>query len=464
MEATPIQTKDVLSRALHPPFSDIQFWIIQIVVVFLTVLHFVLDATHLTASETLIGLPVFALLIPVGWAAMRFGLHGSGATALWSTVLWLPDLAFHHGDDNLLNELIALFIVDLVGFVFGQHVEHQQMTKNAAIAIEAEQRAGEARYRHLFSATRAPILVVDNDSVVVDANPAAWAVFGYSVLDENVENVLGCSLLELENFEVGEVLTVDVDNEPTDFRCLTTSVRDQDRLLTQVLLQDITEERRAWRDVTTYAATLLKAQEDERSRIARELHDDPLQSLLIISRKLESSIDEHLLEIELDDTLSEELSQVKGDVLSVAKTIRNLSQGLLPPSLEKLGLEPALRGLVADGEFNSECKIDLRVNGVPSRLQLDHELGLFRICQEAIHNAISHAKPSQIEVTLEFGDSMLALEIVDDGCGIDFGKEIDISHLGLRGMRERASLLGGRLMIESEVAKGTKISLSIPTR
>jgi hypothetical protein len=120
---TRIPVGDVLRRALHPPLSGTAFWVVQASVVALTIVHLILDHTSVVDAPALASVPVAALFVPVACAALRFGLHGSAATALWATVLWIPDLAtpHHHGDPG--SDLVSLLLIDTVAVIVGQRIE-----------------------------------------------------------------------------------------------------------------------------------------------------------------------------------------------------------------------------------------------------------------------------------------------------------------------------------------------------
>ena len=456
-----IRAGDVLRRALHPPVADPAFWVVQASVVALTVVHLVLDHTGIVGSSVVAELPVAALLAPVAYAALRFGLHGSAATALWATLLWVPDLAArpHHGDPGA--DLVCLLLIDTVALIVGQRIEREGMARAAAAAALARRRATEARYRQLFAATRAPILTFDGGGRVLDANPAAWSVLGSAVLEGTMEGLLGFSPAALAaGASTGRVDLV-VDGTPAAFRYLSSVSTGEGGAQFQVLLQDVTAERRAWRDVQAYAAALLGAQEEERSRLARELHDDPLQSLVHVAHRLE------LLGMQpgIPPDGARRLSEAHAEILDAARRLRDLAQGLRPPALERLGLVAALRDLVADAEDAADgaVRIDVGVGGAQRRLVPECELGLYRIAQEAIHNALEHAAPRRVVATIEFEESQVLLTVEDDGSGFDPDVTPDGRHLGLRGMRERAGLLGGVLAVESSPG-GTRVQATVPLR
>ena len=457
-----VRVSDVFRQALRPPIADPAFWVVQASVVALTLAHLVLDHSGLVNSSALASLPVAALFIPVAYAALRFGLHGSAATALWATILWVPDLsvAHHHGDPG--TDLVSLLLIDTVAVIVGQRIERENLARTAAMEASSRRRATEARYRQLFAATRAPILLFDMSGKVLDANPAAWSVFGSSVLEGTMGELLGLSPATLAGAASSGRVDLEVEGQPSEFRYLSSVSTGEGGAQFQVLLQDVTVERRAWRDVQAYAAALLGAQEEERSRLARELHDDPLQSLVHVARRLE------LLGMQAGITPDEatRLEEAHVELLDTSRRLRDIAQGLRPPALERLGLAAALQGLVADEEEDvpGSPRLDFAVHGIERRLVPECELGLYRIAQEALHNALEHAAPTRVQVVLSFDESLVHLTVTNDGTGFDPEVTPDADQLGVRGMRERAGLLGGTLAIDSSAGGHTRVTATVPLR
>lgn len=208
------------------------------------------------------------------------------------------------------------------------------------------------------------------------------------------------------------------------------------------------------------ASMLLRAQEEEQRRIAQELHDEPLQLLVDLSRTL----DEATLAAADTPGLPARLTQAREEVLEVSARVRAVVRGLRPPALDKLGLIPALRGLVAAANNTTDAEIELTIGGDDHRLPPAVELGVYRIAQEALNNAIRHGHPRRISVTFEHNDRQVRLQVADDGHGFD-GQSPELAasadSFGLIGMHERAELMGGRLNVGSAPAGGTVVDLSM---
>ena len=318
---------DLGRRALHPPWRDPRFWVLQGAVISLVAGHFAVDVTSNADSAVPAGIPVALLLVPVSYAALRYGVVGSVATTVWAAFLWLPDLLLPSDRGHAGNDLIELTLVFAVAVFVGTHIEHEN--------------AERARARR-------------------------------------------------------------------------------------------------------FASLLLGAQEKEQRRIAQELHDEPLQLLVHLARSLDRA----------------GLEEPRQEVLDISARIRAVVAGLRPPALDRLGLVPALTGLV--GDDGAGPRMELEVTGDDGRLAPDVELAVFRIAQEAVNNAVTHGRPQRIAVALHRSGGRLRLRVSDDGRGFDprsAARRAD--SFGLTGMQERAELLGGRLQVTSAPGAGTTVELAV---
>jgi signal transduction histidine kinase len=212
-----------------------------------------------------------------------------------------------------------------------------------------------------------------------------------------------------------------------------------------------------------YLNQITRAQEEERKRIARELHDDTAQALFAISRQMDNFIRDNVGLSQQQRTVLQDIRQRIGVSL---QGIRRFSQDLRPSIIDDLGLLPAVQWLVKQKSEDSGIEIELKILGKEQRLLPEMELILFRIVQEALTNAGKHAQATAAEVNLEFTGSQVAVTIRDNGKGFQLPDTVgDLSHsgkLGLVGMHERVSLLSGTLDIQSQVGKGTVVKVSVP--
>lgn len=222
------------------------------------------------------------------------------------------------------------------------------------------------------------------------------------------------------------------------------------------------ENARLYENMRFYVRQVTRAQEDERRRIARELHDDTTQALIDLSRRLDDLATrcEQLPKSAIGRL--EELQDLIDDIL---QGVRRFSRDLRPPVLDDLGLLPALEGLMADVMADGIAP-EFKVCGERRRLSPDAELTLFRIVQEAISNVRRHSQASQVVTLVEFGEDRVKITVDDNGQGFEpparTGDLAVAGKLGLVGMRERAQLLGGTVAVQSELGKGTTVIIEVP--
>ncbi|MCM8746147.1 histidine kinase [Thermomicrobium sp. CFH 73360] len=200
---------------------------------------------------------------------------------------------------------------------------------------------------------------------------------------------------------------------------------------------------------------VLTAQEEERRRIARELHDDPAQSLTVLLVLLKMLQDRQQ---PTDGTLLRELIDLTSATL---ESIRTIAQELRPPVLDDLGLAAALEGLAAQYRQRFGLAVQVQVRGQRQRLAPDVELALYRIAQEALTNVAKHASAKRATMELAFGEEVVTLRIEDDGHGFE-PREALGRGLGLFGMRERAQLVHGTFELRAAPGKGTRIDVRVP--
>ncbi|HEX6229867.1 MAG TPA: sensor histidine kinase [Solirubrobacterales bacterium] len=197
----------------------------------------------------------------------------------------------------------------------------------------------------------------------------------------------------------------------------------------------------------------LRAQEEERARVARDLHDEVNQSLTGLLLRLEAVREEAPPELESDLAETRALAnQAMQELLALARQLR-------PTALDDLGLAAAVAGQV-EQVSRPDLEAALTTEGEFRDLDEDVQLVVYRVAQEALTNAARHSKAERIDVTLSRSGRGVELEVSDDGRGFAF--EQSERGLGIGGMRERALLVGGELTIESRPGQGTTVRLSVP--
>ncbi len=337
----------------------------------------------------------------------------------------------------------------------------------------------ERNYRQLFENANDAIWVHDLEGNIIAANEATEKLVGYDVkelIKMNMRDFLSDEGFNLAGQVRRKLLGKEPVEQPYEQRLirkdgteailkLATSLVTEDRksIGFQHMARDVTEERKMQDNLRYYLQEITKAQEEERKRIARELHDDTAQALYAITRQVDNFV-------RTNTNLPADNAALLGDlgkqISKVLQDLRRFSQDLRPPMLDDLGLLATLRWLVSESRERCGIEVDLKVVGVERRLPPEVEFTLFRIVQEAVRNIERHSQALKAEVSVEFGEGKTRVSVSDNGKGFKLsGSLVDLVHtgkLGLAGMEERARLLNGSIRIESEPSKGTTVMVEIP--
>lgn len=207
-----------------------------------------------------------------------------------------------------------------------------------------------------------------------------------------------------------------------------------------------------------FGAKIIKAQEEERRRVSREIHDGPAQAMANIVFRAE--VCERLIDIDIVRA-KKEMTDLREQVRQCLKETRKIIFDLRPMTLDDLGLVPTVKRFLDAVKERSGIITEIRILGEERRLDSYVEIGVFRIFQEAITNVEKHAKASTLSIVMEFRRDALLATIIDNGVGFNTADNLGNESFGLLGMRERVNLLNGELTIKSEVAVGTKIIVRV---
>ncbi len=217
---------------------------------------------------------------------------------------------------------------------------------------------------------------------------------------------------------------------------------------------------RTQEELSTVAARLFSAQEQERQRVARDLHDDIGQRIALLH------IDFEKLWAKLPSAVraanQPEFKAALGHITDISRDLRNLSHSLHPDILDHLGLEMAVRELCESFEVRHATGARFSARNVPAEVPASAALTLYRIVQESLQNVAKHARADWVNVALIGGSASIELSIRDDGTGFDARSQSQAKGLGLISMAQRAKLVGGNFEIQSHANGGTQIHVSVP--
>jgi signal transduction histidine kinase len=451
------------ARLFRRRLRDRRFWVVQGLVLVITGAHHFVESSRLFGRhEALAFVPVSFYLVPVLYAALHFGMEGALPTALWSAALALPNAFLWHGPTDRLGEFFQIVIVVAVAVLVAQRVEGEvrsrqnteQMSRrlmilnataaaascsleparivadvlevllrenwtgavwlaladdpdlpalttrtrdggsSAELAAVARQAAEEGRprliqdwtddlpSRHLWSAAAVPVRVGEQVSGALGIFSHCGPLSAEDVgLLETVARQLGVALDNCRHYQAARKALADL-----------------------LVAQD---------NLRAYLRMVVRAQEEERRRIARELHDDTIQSLVVVK----ATLDKVVASRGLPARVRGELDSLRGFVEGTVRDLRRFCQDLRPSLLDDLGLVQAVDWCLADLERRTGIATRLQVAGEPRRLNPDIEVAVYRIAQEALRNVEKHARATLVEVALSFGPDCLRVEVADNGCG-----------------------------------------------
>jgi PAS domain S-box-containing protein len=417
-------------------------------------------------------------LIPVSfllWAAVRFGPAGASlsVTALVCISCWCA----YAGDGPFLR---SPFIDRVTSMQIGWIVICAPVLTLAAVVRERKFATlallkSEDRFRQFFETQPECCYMISPEGIVLDVNPAACEALGYTkgeLIGKGVSIIYAPEshsrvrdLLEKWNktgrLESEEVVVLTRDGEKRVVLVSAGSVVDAEGNLlhsTNVHV-DITERKRAEEALSTVNQRLIEAQEEERTRLARELHDDINQRLALLGLKLQTvqeSVPDSVAEIR--DAIAEARKETEGLVTD----IQALSHRLHSSKLEYLGLASAAGGFCKELSDRLHMEIGFHSESIPKDLPRDLSLCLFRVLQEALQNAIKHSGSRHFQVSLSGGSGGVELTVRDSGIGFDPEDATRGSGLGLTSIRERLKLVNGKLFIDSQSQRGTTILARVP--
>jgi PAS domain S-box-containing protein len=384
----------------------------------------------------------------------------------------------HRMQAGLYSTIIALLLA-LSGFVMAA-VDVRSAVKQRDRA-QAVSRESESTSHALFEAAAQAIFIVDPSGKIVAANPAVEKIFGYSpgeLIGQNIDLLVPEKLRGIhvghrndyfhhpQNRPMGMGLDLQARRKDgTGFYAEISLSHIQTRTGTMAVAfvtdisrrredsEAILQQKEALRQLAT---RMMTAQDDERRRIARDLHDDLSQKLAYLSMDIGKLGARPSAKEFLGD-----LHPLQMRAAEAAETVRRISHQLHPAVLDDIGLEAAIEQYCEEFEERYGIATEFTCRNIPDSLSSEVAGSLYHIFQECLRNVSKHSKAEVVVVTLEAVDSVLRLVIKDEGVGLS-DQRASGSSIGILSMRERANLVNGTLSIQSKLGAGTEISVEVP--
>jgi PAS domain S-box-containing protein len=477
-----------LARRLVRSIRKHQVWLLALLFVLITSLQFAavlgrpLFLADLTARMGLSRYTVERILylLPIIWAGIAFGWRGAVITSTAALVCMLPRAIFRSPvrEDALVETGLVFVVGNLVAYSLVS-LQRERKRRSELESAQETIRSSEQRYRELFENAHDAIWLQDLDGSIIAANTACEKLTGFNpseLVGMKASTFLTPEYLNIARDVKRKLLDGDVLEQPYEQRIVrkngsvgilkmaTSPIRTRGEVVGfQHIARDVSAEIQMQENLRFLLQQITRAQEEERKRIARELHDDTIQALVVHYQQLwdlaggVANLPQEAISARL-----QELCQQNGNII---RELRRLSQDLRPAALDRFGLMPTLERLASDLEEKAGIATKINVIGAEKRLPAEVELCLFRIVQEALRNVWKHSEATSAEITVEFAEAQTRVTVSDNGKGFAVPSATDklrSGKLGLAGMQERASLLGGTLTVQSEAGKGTILAATLP--
>ena len=375
---------------------------------------------------------------------------------------------------------VAAALLALIALVLAPiDVRRSAAQRDAALRI---QRESESTTRAIFQSAAQGILMVDGSGRIVSANPAMGSLFGYSeeeLVGQPIEMLLPEKLrgghvahrssyfAAPQNRPMGVGLDLQArrkDGSEFYAEISLSYVITAHGTLAVAFVSDISKRktdeqaiRHQREELRTLAARLMTAQDDERRRIARDLHDDLSQKLAYLAMDIGK-----LANKPTSPDSAADLRPLQRRAAEAADTVRRISHQLHPSILDDIGLEAALEQSCEEFQERSGIHTHFSSHNIPESLSRDVAGSLFHIFQECLRNVSKHSQTEEVYVALELVDGNLCLTVRDEGVGLRTAQLKSGKSIGIVGMQERAHLVNGIVSIESEQGEGTQVTVQIP--
>jgi PAS domain S-box-containing protein len=427
----------------------------------------------------------FAVVPFVMWAAIDFGIGGASLSVFLIATMATLLTALGHGPFSANTPFVNATLLDVLFAVLA-------VSGLALAAVIAERERAEGEREHLIRGQArmeerlrlAAIVESSNDAIVsttlhgiiLSWNAAAQRIFGYTEADtigqpttmfipselwDEEERMLD-GVRAGKRIDAYETIRVTKLAKPLSVSINLSPLRDVDGRMIGVaeIIRDITQHKQAQEALASVSRRLIDAQEQERTRIARELHDDIGQRLALLTLNIgalsgsgRGSPSGH-----------GEASELQQQASQIAADVQALSQRLHSSRLELLGITAAMSQLCAEFAEQEKTTVNFATHDLPDQPSSDVSLCLFRVLQEALHNSVKHSGVRHVEVRLWGSEGQIQLVVKDHGRGFDVEGVRTGRGIGLVSMEERIKLVNGTLSIESEPHGGTTIHARVPMK
>lgn len=454
-----------------------------------------LTKTRLTWKEEDIGLGPVGAAIRTGKPSVIHDLKKDGFFQKWradalskgfASVLALPLMngGTAIGVLNIIAEETGVFVdteVDLLmeladDLAYGIMMFRLQVEREAA---QAALKNSEEQYRSLFNGVPVGIYRATTEGKIIDANPSLLSILGSddpkalhamnfikTYLAEDDAERLYQEVRDKGRVENFEAKIINFERNDIWISLKIQAVYDRERkkiLYVEGAVEDITQRKRSEEHIHTLTQELIKAQESERQRIARDLHDHVAQNLGALKITCETLF---MNQLDKPDQLRKSVAHFSGVLAESISSVRDIAYNLRPPNLDQMGLIRTIAQYCDDFAEKSGILVDFFSAGMEHvNLDFDMEINLYRLVQEALNNVKKHSEAGNVAVRIVASSPDIIVRIEDDGKGFEVEKRMYDAlmqrRMGLKSMEERVSLLGGNMTIKSKLNEGTKIVIKV---
>lgn len=423
-------------------------------------------------------------LIPVTYAGVVFGMRAGIVSMIVAVVIMLPRIILisEYQAEAILESSAVIVLGILANLGFAMKRKENEMHGRLISRLEKseqELKMSEQKYRYLFENASDVIWVHDVNGIFVDANRAFERLTGFhkeELKGVHLAKFLSSGSLNLAREVRNNLITGKEFEQPYEQQFYikdssvmtvmmsTNAIIDGGRISGfEHVARDVTQEKKLQENVRSYIQQITRAQEDERKRISRDLHDDVSPNILILIQKLDNLTSNQRLKL---SNYRESLKELRIQAVAALESLRHCAQGLRPRVIDDLGLVAALEWIAEDFERDQHIETRVEVKGIERYIPPETQIVLFRIAQEALNNVRKHARASKVSIDVEGGDDYIMMTVTDNGKGFEVPERVEDmvrdGKLGLMGMYERTKLLDGTFHIKAKAGEKTEIIVRLP--